>query len=214
LGGKHLVPIQQGYHGAPAEGGGDGVFLGGDVNIPNVSRGAGKQIHIAEDAVKAEAVLIFQITGASPFIHHHAGGVGFYFEGTPGEGAMMYADTLGVTRSGLFRYADRKITEKDIYRHAGHALATGRTGALRGTAEFDYEDTVGPYGHAAYAGIRHGRRHTFKLLARLDYFELYIDGLYVQTYLLPDTTTGRVGFYVSDGVCDVEINGFRFAKTE
>ncbi len=146
--------------------------------------------------------------------HHHAGGIGFYFEGEPGEGTMMYADTLGVTRSGFFRYADHPITEKDIYRHAGHALATGRTGALRGTAEFDYEDTVGPYGHAAYAGIRHGRRHTFRLLARLDYFELYIDDLYVQTYLLPENTTGRVGFYVSDGVCDVEISGFPFAKSE
>lgn len=141
--------------------------------------------------------------------HQHAAGVGFYFEKEPGEGVMMYADTLGVTRSGNFRYSDRVISDFDPYKNAGYGLAAGRSGVLRGTTEFNYEDTVGPFGHASYAGIRHGKKHTFKLIARMDYFELYIDGLYVQTYLLPDTMTGRVGICVMDGVCSFELRAFR-----
>ncbi|MGN1409569.1 MAG: hypothetical protein ACI4XJ_05270 [Eubacteriales bacterium] len=142
--------------------------------------------------------------------HQHAAGVGFYFEGTEGEGVMMYADTLGVTRSGSFRYSDEVISDFDIYSHAGIGLVLGRSGALRGTTEFDFDDTVGPYGHASYAGIRHGKKHRFKIIARMDYFELYIDGYYVQTYLLPENVTGRVGFCVFDGTCDVELHAHAF----
>ena len=142
--------------------------------------------------------------------HQHAAGVGFYFEGTPGSGNMMYADTLGVTRSGNFTYSDKIISDFDIYRNAGYGLAAGRSGALRGTTYFNFDDTVGPFGHASYAGIRHAKKHNFKIIARMDYFELYIDDLYVQTYLLPDEITGRIGICVFDGFCDIDISAKHF----
>ncbi len=141
--------------------------------------------------------------------HQHAAGVGFYLEKEPGEGVMMYADTLGVTRTGTLRYADRVISDFDIYRKAGYGLVAGRSGVLRGTTEFNYEDTVGPFGHASYAGIRHNVQHSFRLIARMDYFELYIDDLYVQTFAIPEPYTGRLGFCVFDGTCEVKINGYQ-----
>ena len=138
--------------------------------------------------------------------HHHAAGAGFYFEVTPGEGVAMVPDTLGVTRSGCLRYADRRITDRDAYAQIG--LVQARAGVFDGTLAFDPEDTVEPFGHAAFCGIRHGRKHGFRLLARGDYFELYIDGLYVQTYLLPEKQAAgqriRAGFCVLDGRCVVE----------
>jgi hypothetical protein len=138
--------------------------------------------------------------------HHHAAVAGFYLEATPGAGIAMLPDTLGVTRSGSLRYADQRITDRDAYAQIG--LVQARAGAFDGTLAFDPEDTVGPFGHAAYCGIRHGQRHGFKLLARGDYFELYIDGLYVQTYLLPEPHAGspllRVGVCVLDGRCRIE----------
>ncbi|MHB1356418.1 MAG: hypothetical protein ACYCZF_10635 [Anaerolineae bacterium] len=145
-------------------------------------------------------------TESSQATHQHAVGAGFYFEGVPGEGVAMVPDTLGVTRSGTLRYADHRITDFDIYQRIG--LVQWRSGALDGTLAFDYDDTVGPFGHASYCGIRNGRKHGFRLLARGDYFELYIDNLYVQTYLLPETsgveTRIRAGLCVFEGRCVFE----------
>jgi hypothetical protein len=131
--------------------------------------------------------------------HHHSASFGFYFENKKNTGTAIIADTLGVTRSGVLRYSDCKITESNPYRCAGAGLADGRSGILQGTLSFDYDDTVGPLGHAAMCGIRHGKIHTFKLLARCDYFVLYIDGYYVQTYLMPEDFTGRFGICCFDG---------------
>jgi len=134
--------------------------------------------------------------------HHHAASAGFLFEQTEGAGRAILAETLGVTRTGILRYGQEKITDFEPYEHAGYGLATGRSGQLSGTFSFECEDTVGPYGHASYCGIRHGVQHTFRLLARGDYFELYIDDLYVQTFLTPKQFTGRLCVCVFDGTAE------------
>ncbi len=69
----------------------------------------------------------------------------------------------------------------------GRGWSSRRSGELQGTCAFTCEDTVGPFGHAAYAGIRHGQRHAFRLIARGDFFEFYVDDLYVQTFTLADS---------------------------
>lgn len=134
--------------------------------------------------------------------HHHSAAAGFYFEEAPGTGTAIIMETLGVTRIGRASYSEHRISDSDPYDNAGISLAAGRSGQLKGTFRFDPEDTVGPYGHASYCGIRHGRTHEFILLARGDYFELFIDNLYVQTYLLPETMTGVIGFCLFDGHAD------------
>ena len=131
--------------------------------------------------------------------HHHSASFGFYFENAKNAGTAIIADTLGVTRCGTLRYADCKITDDDPYRYTASGLVGGRSGILQGTSEFDYDDTAGPLGHASMCGIRHGKTHSFKLLARCDYFVLYIDGYYVQTYLMPENFTGKFGICCFDG---------------
>jgi len=135
--------------------------------------------------------------------HHQAASLGFYFENGANEGTAIVADTLGVTRSGAMRHADRQITQKNPYRQAGAGLADGRSGMLQGTLDFECDDTVGPLGHASMCGIRHGKRNGFKLLARGDYFVLYLDGYYVQTYLMPENFTGRLGICCFDGRAEI-----------
>lgn len=134
--------------------------------------------------------------------HQHAAAAGFYFEGEPGCGVAMVLDTLGVTRSGHVRYADKKITEYNIYADSGNGMVQARSGELQGTLAFDFNDTVGPFGHASYGGVRHKKNHHFRIIAQGDYFELYIDDLYVQTYLLPEIMSGRIGLMCFDGVCE------------
>jgi hypothetical protein len=138
--------------------------------------------------------------------HHHAASAGFYFEHVRGDGAAILPETLGVTRCGRLRYAEQRLTDRDVYEHIG--LVKARSGNTDGTLAFDYEDTVGPFGHASFCGIRHARKLSFKLLAKGDYYELYIDGLYVQTHLLPERrpNAGRMkaGFCVIDGACRFE----------
>lgn len=134
--------------------------------------------------------------------HQHAAAAGFYFEAEPGCGEAMVADTLGVTRSGTVCYSDHKITDYNIYADSGNGMVQARSGELLGTLAFDYNDTVGPFGHASYCGVRHGKNHHFRIISRYDYFELYIDDLYVQTWLLPQAMTGRVGLMCFDGVCE------------
>ena len=134
--------------------------------------------------------------------HQHATAAGFYFEAGPGNGTAMILDTLGLTRSGFLRYADHKITDRNIYADSGEGMVRARSGELQGTLAFEFDDTVGPFGHASYGGVRHKKTHHFRIIAQGDYFELYIDDLYVQTYLLPETMSGRVGFMCFDGVCE------------
>ncbi|MBD3240566.1 MAG: hypothetical protein GF331_08280 [Chitinivibrionales bacterium] len=136
--------------------------------------------------------------------HQHAAAAGFFFESADGTGLAMLPDTLGATRTGTLRFADHRITDKDIYELTGKGLTSGRSGEPQGTSEFIPEDTVGPFGHASYCGIRHGQKHLFRLIARGRYFELYIDDYYVQTYVLPEPFTGRVGLAAFDGTCRFE----------
>ena len=136
--------------------------------------------------------------------HQHAAGAGFYLESAPGEGRAIIPDTLGVTRTGWIAYADHRITDDDIYADAGKGLVLGRSGPLQGTLSFTCEDTVGPFGHASYCGIRHGRRHHFRFIARGDFFQLYIDDYYVQTYRMPELFSARVGLAAFDGICAFE----------
>ena len=136
--------------------------------------------------------------------HQHAAAAGLFLESRPGEGRAIIPDTLGVTRTGDLAYADHRITDADVYAHAGAGLVVARSGELQGTCAFTCEDTVGPFGHAAYAGIRHGQTHAFRLIARGDFFELYVDDLYVQTFTLPIPFTGRVGLLAFDGRCRYE----------
>lgn len=136
--------------------------------------------------------------------HRHAAAAGFFFEGTPGRGCAVIPDTLGVTRIGSIAFADHRITEEDCYRNAGASLVASRSGELRGTCAFTCEDTVGPFGHASYCGVRHGQSHRFRLIARGDYFEFYIDDYYVQTFVLPIPFTGRMGLLAFDGIARFE----------
>ena len=134
--------------------------------------------------------------------HHHAASVGFYFESGENEGTAIICDTFGITRCGKITYADKKITDKNPYHTAGAGLLNGRSGILNGTLEFDYDDVIGTIGYAS-GGIRHGINHSFKLLARGDYFVLYIDDGYVQTYLTPNNFTGRIGICGFDGKIEI-----------
>jgi hypothetical protein len=114
---------------------------------------------------------------------------------------MMFSLPRPVSVLGKAEYTDRRITDDDIYYNSGRALVGGRSGELQGTSRFECEDTVGPFGHAAYCGIRHGQKHTFRLIARGEYFQFYIDDYYVQTFLVPEKFTGRIGLVVCDGAC-------------
>lgn len=136
--------------------------------------------------------------------HQHAAGAGLFLESGERTGCAVIADTLAVTRTGTLTFADHRITDFDIYANAGKALVGGRSGELRGTCLFECEDTVGPFGHAAYCGVRHGRKHWVRLVARGEFFEVYIDDYYVQTWTVPPTFTGRVGLVVFDGTCRFE----------
>ncbi|UVI29692.1 hypothetical protein [Paenibacillus spongiae] len=138
--------------------------------------------------------------------HHHAAHIGIYMESGTNSGTAMVVDTHGVTRTGYIQYSDHKISDynfrKDIY--SGMGLVDGRSGPLKGTLAFDCQDTAGPYGHANASDLRHGSRHTIRILARGDFMELYVDDYYVQTFYVPETFTGRVGIVVSDGVAECE----------
>jgi hypothetical protein len=136
--------------------------------------------------------------------HQHAASAGLFLESGPGAGCAVVADTLAVTRIGTLTYADHRISDSDIYANAGTALVSGRSGQLAGTCAFACEDTVGPFGHAAYCGIRHGRKHAFRLIARGEFFEFYIDDYYVQSWTVPPSCTGRIGLVAFDGTCRFE----------
>ncbi len=156
-----------------------------------------------KQGIFAEGEFIIRENRSHIATHQHAAGIGFFFGSSiKSEGIAMIAYTLGVTRSGKMAFSDKKITDKNEYRFAGGGLADGRSGSHSGTLDFDYDDTVGPFGHASYCGVRHGKKHHFRLLVRGDYFELYIDDLYVQTYLLPENPSGVLGLCCFDGVCD------------
>lgn len=132
--------------------------------------------------------------------HQHAASAGFFLESGENEGYAIVAETLGVTRGGTLRYADHRITDEDVYAEAGTWLVQNRSGRLRGLVDVQWDDQVGPFGHAPFCGIRHDRLHGFRLVGRGDFVELYVDDYYVQTYLIPLGFTGRIGLLGFDGV--------------
>lgn len=140
--------------------------------------------------------------------HHHSAEFGFYFDCGDNSGTAIIAQTLGVTKCGNLRFDDHRITDNNPYLLAGRGLADSRSGILEGTFEFAYDDVVGPSGVSSYCGIRHGKIHDFKLLARSDYFVLYIDDYYVQTYLMPENFNGKVGLCCFDGTAEIKIIAF------
>jgi hypothetical protein len=132
--------------------------------------------------------------------HQKGAAAGFFFERDEGEGYAVVADALGRTRGGTLRFADRRITSADEHAEAGAWLMNNYEGPFRGFVDFRPDDQVTPIGHASYAGIRHGRSHRFRIVARGDFAELYVDDYYVQTYLIPIGFTGRVGLLAFDGM--------------
>ena len=132
--------------------------------------------------------------------HQHSASAGFYLEQAEGVGYAVLMETLGVTRGGLLEYGKKRICEKDIF--DSDDLVTGRSEPFDGKIKFSEVDKTGPFGHASYCGIRHGENHNFRLLARENYFELFIDNLYVQTYIMPEKFSGRAGFCVFNGKCE------------
>lgn len=66
-----------------------------------------------------------------------------------------------------------------------------------GTRTFSSEDVTGK-GCATVTGVEDGKEHTFRLLCRMEMFELYIDDLLMQTYI-HQPGSGRVGFQVFNG---------------
>jgi len=74
-----------------------------------------------------------------------------------------------------------------------------------GARTFTSQDVTGT-GCATVTGIAGGREHTFRLLARLNMFELYVDDLLVQTYAYKPSS-GKIGF-VTKGA-DAEFGGLK-----
>jgi hypothetical protein len=104
--------------------------------------------------------------------------IGFYLEESPNEGTAILLEGHGTTRIGKLTLADRLI--------------------------FACEDLIGPL-CASPAGILPHKAHGFRLMARRNMFELYLDDRLVQTF---NTTHApgqagrvpqRIGFIVQNG---------------
>ena len=100
---------------------------------------------------------------------------GIYFEEQPGYGKAIIMETYGTTRIDRLDFRNGRLS-------------------------FETEDITGP-GCATIGGIHAGRTYSFRLLARHDIFELYLDDLLVQTFFISNQSTGRLGFLCRDGVC-------------
>lgn len=168
----------------------------------------GALVLLGGDAARLDADLGFLLEGTvtatvrqgRAATHQKGPAAGFFFESGEAAGYAIVADALGTTRGGELRFSDRRVTDRDPHADAGAWLMEHLTGTFRGLCDFEPDDQVGPFGHAAYAGIRHGRTHRFRLFARGDFVELYVDDRYVQTYLIPVGFTGRMGLLAFDGV--------------
>jgi len=129
--------------------------------------------------------------------HWHAAAAGFYFEEAPGKGMLVQLETLGLTRTGVFEYRPEPTFEDDEFRVAAVGNIQ-RGGPYLGLSCFVEEDVIGPLGYAVPCGIRSGTSHRFRLLVKHGIWELYLDDLYVQTYIT-GTTSGRMGLFAKSG---------------
>ena len=59
-------------------------------------------------------------------------------------------------------------------------------------------------GCAEVRGIDAGNEHTFKLLYRKNVFELYVDDMFVQTFVHLGKPTGHIGLYLQNARVDVK----------
>ena len=106
---------------------------------------------------------------------------GFYLEEAEGRGSAILLESQGITRIGR------------LIRDSG----TGEA--------FDCEEEILPY-CAAPAGIEPHCPHRFRLLVRLNLFELYLDDRFVQSFNTTHepgtigTLTGRIGWICCNGI--------------
>ena len=137
--------------------------------------------------------------------HHHAAWFGVFLESGHNQGTVMAASTHAGGVTGTLRFADRPIGSFGLLddQRAAQDLHTGRSGALRGLIQFQAWDHMHAIGQANAPDLRHGRTHTFRLIARGDFFQLYIDDWYVQTGTMPEGYTGRVGLLALDGTANL-----------
>jgi hypothetical protein len=129
--------------------------------------------------------------------HWLAAAAGFYLEQTPGRGMLVQLETLGLTRTGVFEYAPAPAFDADEFRVAAHGN-TNRSGPYLGLSRFTQEDVIGSLGYAPPCGLRNGTAHRFRLLVKDGVWELYLDDLYVQTYIT-GSASGRLGLFAKSG---------------
>ena len=87
---------------------------------------------------------------------------------------------------------DATAVQLGIGKSRGRETHIGSLLKKEGKLEFESKDVTGKM-CATVTGIDDGKEHTFRLLCRLEMFELYIDDLLMQTYLYkPDS--GKIGF--------------------
>ncbi len=102
--------------------------------------------------------------------------------------------------SGGFYIEDAPGSGTAIMMEVGHP-AWRRTRIGRMTIgdklSFDCVDETGP-GCATVTGLDNGRKHTFRLWLRRNMVELYIDDMYMQTFVVQDMT-GTIGFNCQNG---------------
>jgi hypothetical protein len=102
--------------------------------------------------------------------------------------------------SGGFYIEDATGSGTAIMMEVGHP-AWRRTRIGRMTigdkVSFDCVDETGP-GCATVTGLDNGRKHSFRLWLRKKMVELYIDDMYMQTFVVRNTT-GMIGFNCQNG---------------
>lgn len=130
--------------------------------------------------------------------HWHAAAAGFFLEESTGKGLLMQLETLGLTRTGPFEYRTRPAFAANDMRNAAEFIRDRGGGPYLGLSRFEQEDVVGPSGYATPCGIRNGKTHRFRLMVSSGIIELYLDDLFVQTYLT-GTTSGKVGLFGKSG---------------
>jgi len=133
---------------------------------------------ILEGRVKAQAMAQGERAAINPI-------AGFVLEEKAG---LAMAVRLGIGKAeGRETHIGRLSTDKD------------------GQWNFASEDVTGK-GCATVTGLADGQEHSFRLLCRLEMFELYIDDLLMQTYVY-EPGRGKVGFLAGD--CEARFSDLR-----
>lgn len=137
--------------------------------------------------------------------HWHPAAAGFFFEEGKGKGMLVQMETLGLTRIGMFEYKPEPAFDAFEYSIASWGN-TGRGGSYFGLSRFVQEDVIGPIGYAPPCGVTKNIPHKFRLLVKRGMFEIYIDDLYVQTYITGEAS-GRLGLFAKSGT--IEFNDLK-----